>query len=157
MDNRIKHAKTLVWVSLLAALLSDFALATNAFPEAIGYVMRVEGPAYVSARNRTLVATSGQAILNGSKLETGPQGALGVSLVDGTVIALGAQSELRLEDFNFDPAHKALLLQARLDHGLLSLLVGDIAKLDPKALRLQLPQGAVRIADGSHVLVKAIE
>ncbi|MBB3103487.1 FecR family protein [Azomonas macrocytogenes] len=158
MRGWIKHGKTMAWVGLLAVLpLGASFVAAAPLPQPIGYVVRVEGPAYVSIRGNTLVAMSGQVVLSGSKLETGPQGALGVILIDGTIIALGAESEMRLEDVRFDPARKSLLLQARFERGMLSLLAGEIAKLDPQAMRLQTPHGTIRVTDGAHVLIKAVQ
>ncbi len=121
---------------------------------AIGYVLQTAGPAYVSGRDGTLLALERQWIMNGGRLETGPEGALGVSLTDGTLISLGAESSLRLEDFRFDPAHRAMALSVRLERGLFSLLVGDMARLAPEAVRLRMPEGTLQVRDGPQLLVR---
>lgn len=125
-------------------------------PEPSGHVARVMGAAYVSSRGYTNAAKVGQAVLPGVALSTGAEGGLGVILNDGSVLSFGPRSELILEEYRFAPAQDALHLRATLTRGTLSLIPGDMARLDPQAIAIDTPEGLVQVR-GGHVLLKVIE
>ncbi|WP_313026869.1 FecR domain-containing protein [Pseudomonas lopnurensis] len=130
--------------------------SASTLPEPSGHVARVAGAAYVSSRGHTNAAKVGQAVLPGVALSTGDDGALGVILNDGSVLSFGPHSELTLEEYRFAPARDELRLRATLRRGTLSLIPGDIARLDPLAIAVDTPEGRVQVR-GGHVLMMVIE
>ncbi len=122
-------------------------------PEPVGHVARVEGAAYISSRGYTNAAKVGQAIVPGVALSTGAEGALGVILGDGSVLAFGPHSELTLDDYRFAPALDELRLRATLNRGTLNLIAGDMARLDPQAIAVNTPDGRIGVR-GGQVLMK---
>lgn len=135
----------------LAALWLAPAGADN-LPEPVGHVARVEGPAYLSSRGYTNAARMGQAIVPGVALNTGAEGALGLILGDGTLLSVGPGSELVLDEYRFAPARDELRLHATLRRGTLNLIAGDMARLDPQAIRIETPEGPVRVRGGQLLL-----
>lgn len=124
-------------------------------PEPIGHVARVEGAAYISSRGHTNAAKVGQAIVPGVALSTGTEGTLGVILGDGSVLAFGPHSELILDDYRFAPAADELRLRATLTRGTLNLIAGDMARLDPRAMTVDTPEGRIGVR-GGQVLMKVV-
>ncbi|MCQ4263063.1 hypothetical protein CXK91_09410 [Stutzerimonas stutzeri] len=137
----------------VAAVAWGAPAVAESLPEPIGHVARVEGAAYISSRGHTNAAKVGQAIVPGVALSTGAKGALGVILGDGSVLSFGPYSELTLDDYRFVPAKDELRLRAMLTRGTLSLISGDMARLDPQAIVIETPEGRVRVR-GGHVLMK---
>lgn len=148
--------KSLLRASCVVPLAWLVPASAEGLPEPSGHVARVAGAAYVSSRGHTNAAKVGQAIVPGVALSTGAEGALGVILNDGSVLSFGPHSELTLEEYRFDPARDELRLRATLDRGTLNLIAGDMARLDPRAIELDTPEGRVAVR-GGQVLMRVIE
>ena len=88
-----------------------------------------------------------------AQLIAGAEGALGVILGDGSVLAFGPHSELTLDDYRFAPALDELRLRATLNRGTLNLIAGDMARLDPQAIAVDTPDGRIGVR-GGQVLMK---
>lgn len=139
---------------LLAGLIAMHpAGQAQALIEPIGYIMTVQGQATVTSRGQTIDAATGQALVLGTLLRTGAQGSMGMTLSDNTVISLGPNSELALDEYEFHPAREQLRLSARINSGTLNFVSGVIAKLKPEAVELNTPNGTIGVR-GAHVLVK---
>ena len=139
-------------ITMLALAVHLGALAAP-LPEPVGYVMTLQAPAYLMARDNHTPARTGQAVVDESTLQTGPGGTLGITFEDGTRLALGPQSDVELLDYRFDPAADALALHLYLHRGTLSLAPGRLASLRPDAVTVQTDEGLVAVRD-AHLLLK---
>lgn len=141
------------------AMAMALAMASHAVPAAaqetaaIGYVMKVSGEAAVVSDGKSVPAAVGTPVMQGSTLRTGPDGALGVTLKDNTVMSFGPNSELRVDEFLYAPARNELKLTARITRGTMNFISGMIAKLRPEAVQVQTPTGTIGVR-GTHFLVK---
>ena len=106
-----------------------------------------EGAAFVSSRGHTNAAKVGQAIIPALP-EYRCRGWAGVIMGDGSVLSFGLDSELTLDDYRFAPASDELRLRATLNRGTLSLIAGDMARLDPQAIAVETPEGRVGVRGG---------
>jgi len=143
---------------LVAFALIDAVLAEDR-TESIGLVKTVQGPAWVlggTAGASAAPAAPGTPLYVGSVLRTGPNGAIGASLKDNTLLSLGAESELALDDYRFQPARGALGLVARIKRGTLEFVSGTIARLRPEAVEVKTPTGTLGVR-GTRFLVKVEE
>ncbi|AHL73929.1 hypothetical protein CH92_01985 [Stutzerimonas stutzeri] len=150
MDSVSKFARTVLVLGLLTVFGSALA---EEISEPIGYVMKVQGDASVTSRGQTIDARLGQAVIIGATLRTGPDGSMGVTLTDNTVMSFGPNSEFTLDEYQFEPAHEELRLSARISGGTLNFISGVIAKLKPEAVELKTPTGTIGVR-GTHFLVK---
>ena len=146
-------SRDLLRLAFAGLCLLPAALMAEPLPEPAGHVARVAGEAFVTSRGITSAALPGQAVIEGMTLHTGDKGGLAVIFDDGTVMAFGPDSELRLARYRFVPAAGAFALEARLERGTLSVESGAIARLDPDAISLQTPDAHVRVHAG-HALLK---
>lgn len=142
-----------VCVSLICLALAG-TLGAVELPAVIGHVRAVEGEAFFVSRGQTNAAHVGQAVLRGGTLTTGARGAVGLTLDDGSRLALGPGSELRLGEFVFEPASGRLQMELWLERGMLVVTAGDVARLAPGALRLETPEGAVEVLGDAQVAVR---
>lgn len=140
---------------VLTAGVPGSAFAEDA-PAAIGYVMTVKGTATVTTGSSTVPAAVGTPVALGSTLHVGADGALGVTMKDSTVMSLGPNSELLIEEYLFAPARNELKLTTKITHGTLNFISGVIAKLKPEAVQVKTPTGTIGVR-GTHFYVKVDE
>lgn len=140
-------------LAFLAACLYAGSGLTQPLPASVGHVATVSGEAFVTRLGRTNPAAVGQAVVEGMTLRTGAAGGLAVILDDGTVMAFGPHSELRLDRYRFLPGRESFALNAHFSQGTLSLVTGTLSRLDPQAVRLTTPHGRIDVHTG-HALLK---
>lgn len=144
---------SLLLIPLLLALAAvPGAALPAALPEPAGRVTTLRGEAWLQGRGPESAVHHGQAILPGMLLRTGARAGVGVLLSDGTRLGLGPHSEFVLDDYRFDPARGEFRLAASLSRGSLSLTSGSIGRLDPRGIRLNTPDGQVRVRDAQALL-----
>lgn len=141
--------------ALLLAMMTGWLAPAAAQEKAgiIGYVMTVNGDASVVSGTQTTVAAVGTPIPEGATLRTGPQGSIGITLRDNTLMSLGPNSELAMEDYLYAPAKNDLKLTARISRGTLNFVSGVISKLRPESVEIKTPTGTIGVR-GTHFLVK---
>ena len=111
----------------------------------IGSVKTTEGQAKIIRQKDTLDAVAGMKLLTGDILRTGEDGSLGVVLRDDSVLSLGPDSELALQNFLFSPAHDQLEFNPKLLKGSAIYQSGEIGKLSPEKIRFETPVATIGI------------
>lgn len=135
-------------------LLGPSVPARAAEPGAsIGIVKTVRGEAWVIVEGVQAAAAPGARLTRGCIVRTGAAGAMGMTLKDGTILALGPESELLLDDFEFAPASGALRLVIGLVRGTLEFVSGAIARLRPESVSIQTPSATLGVR-GTRFLLK---
>ena len=141
----------------LAAVFALLAPATQARAaeqgSSIGIVKTIRGEAWLIAAGAQTAAAPGARLTQGTIVRTGAAGAIGMTLKDGTILALGPDSELLLDGFQFAPASGALSLVIALVRGTLEFVSGTIARLRPEAVSIQTPSATLGVR-GTRFLVK---
>ena len=85
-------------------------------------------------------------------LQTGADGRLGVILEDGTRIALGPNTELKVDQFVYQPAQGKFGLVLRLGRGVLAYISGRIAQFSAESVSIETPVGIIGLR-GTHFAV----
>lgn len=134
--------RTLSFVIALA-----FFLVAKAWAQApvVGAVKTVRGEAFVTTAGQQTRAAVGTPVYAGSRLSTAAQSSLGVVLNDSTVLSLGADTTLTMDDYLYAPQAGQLKLASKLAKGSLGYLSGAIAKLKPEAVSIQTSTGTLGI------------
>uniref|UniRef100_UPI004055DE55 FecR family protein n=1 Tax=Candidatus Electrothrix sp. TaxID=2170559 RepID=UPI004055DE55 len=96
----------------------------------------------------------GIRVKRGDKIITGANGALGVIFTDNTRISLGANSEINIDEYSFQPAQGTFGFLTELIQGTASYISGAIGKLSPKSVKFKTPTAVVGVR-GTSFLVKA--
>lgn len=90
-------------------------------------------------------AQVGDALWQGDRITSGPKSAAAVTLRDGTVLSIGADSTVDLAQFQFDATtHEGNVLIA-LAKGSLRLVTGLIAKLRPEQVKVTTPTTVIGV------------
>ena len=135
------HSRSVV----LALLILGGATPALAQPVSAGRIKMVAGEAFVVRQSGTLPAQAGQLVFEADALRTGASGRVAITLRDDTRIAIGPNSDVRLDKFEFAPGEGRLGVTLRIARGLLAYVSGRIARLSPDAVRLETPSALVGI------------
>ncbi len=141
--------------TLLLLVATSLFFAGSVFGEdrTIGSLKTVDGAAFIDRAGVTLVATPGLKLQQGDTLRTGSDGSLGAIFRDDTLLSLGPESELTIDEFVFSPGENKMAMVLRMLRGLAAYVSGNMAKLAPDAVRFETPVGTVGVR-GTRFVVK---
>ena len=139
--------------AFVTLLLFGFPIIGQPNSDNIGIIKSVSGNALIVRQAETLQADINTRIQKGDILKTAADGKMGIISEDDTVISMGPDSQLAIEDFLFQPDEKKMSFIARIFYGTISFLSGQIAKLAPDLVNIETPDATIGMR-GTHVLVK---
>jgi hypothetical protein len=142
--------------SLIVAVLVSWATLAAATDGSAGRVKTINGSASIVRGQSSLPAIVNERIFQGDTLRTGPDGSLGVILKDDSLLSLGPNSEVVVDQFLFTPAEGKLALVTRMVKGTAVFFSGVIAKLSPQSVRIETPNATIGVR-GTRFLVKVDE
>ena len=122
----------------------------------IGYVKTVQPDAMMVVGGKSIKALPGMPVQTGYVLKTGPQGSMGVTFRDNTIMSFGPDTELVVDEYLYAPGNGGLKLGASMTRGTLQYISGVIARLKPEAVTLKTPVGIIGVRGTRYVtLVEA--
>ena len=80
-------------------------------------------------------------------------GHVGITLKDETRLALGPNTDVRIDQFVYSPGHGSLRLVLKIARGLVAYVSGRIAKLSPDAVRLETPSAILGVR-GTRMVIR---
>jgi len=104
-----------------------------------GTVKVSKGQVMVERNQQQLPAPVGTTIYSSDRVLTGADGSVGITLRDSTQLSAGPNSTLELDKFSFDSTTNAVVIDAKVRRGTLSVISGKIAKASPEAVRFSAP------------------
>lgn len=119
----------------------------------IGTVKTVRGDARIIEAGNPAQAAVGSAVHQDDVIETGKDGALGLTFIDDTTLSLGPNSRITLSKVVFDPDKGHFAFLADLARGTFMFISGGIARLSPQSVRITTPVSTIGIR-GTRFLVK---
>lgn len=135
-----------LWCVPVAGFAAEAAVA-------VGFISSFSGDVLLVSPGSSISAEPKMRFHQGDTIRTGKDSSAGLIFQDDTLVSLGANSELVVEDFLFDPANHELSFIARLVQGSFSFVTGQIGKLAPKRVKLQTPNATLGVR-GTKFLVK---
>lgn len=127
--------------------------AGEAVAQDVGRVKTVKGTAHIERGTERELALVGAAVRRADTLVTGPDGAVGVTLADDTLLSAGPNSVLQIERFVYQ-GNQPGSLEAVLTKGTLAVVSGRIAKQAPDAMRVKTPAAILGVR-GTEFVVRA--
>ena len=143
-------------MSLICVLWVSCAVIAIAADGPVGSVKTMKGAASIIRLNVTVTANIGERVFKGDVLRTGRDGSLGVAFKDDSLLSLGPNSEIVIDEFLFAPAEGKLSIVTRMLRGTAAYLSGMVGKLSPESVRFETPVASVGIR-GTKLLVKIDE
>lgn len=136
---------------VLVALASSVACA--AAEEGIGWVNEVKGNAFVLRDGREQPAAAGFKLKMSDTVRTDAGGAIGIIFNDETVLSLGPNSELTVDEYVFNPDQSRFSFVVKMVRGTAAYISGLIAKINPEAARFVTPSASIGIR-GTKMLIQ---
>lgn len=139
--------------SVAAMLLSALPALAAGVPEtAAGVIKTSKGNVIVERDGRKAAATPGATIMAADRILTGPDGSTGITLRDETLLALGPNTTLAMNQFAFDPVTHAGRLDASVRRGTMAVISGKLAKASPDAVRFSTPATVLGVRGTEFVI-----
>ncbi len=129
--------KTIVFLATLLLLLCPAIACCADAP--VGSVRTLKGKADIIRAKSAVETKIGTRVYQKDTLKTGGDGSLAVVFKDDTLLSIGPNSEVVINEFLFSPAEGKLSIITRLIRGTSAYLSGIIAKLSPQSVRYETP------------------
>ncbi len=100
-----------------------------------------------------ITAVIGTRIYPRDQIQSDKNGSASVILQDDTIICLGPDSTMNMEEFIFNPSLYEYSMATRLLKGTFLFLSGVIAKIAPDNVKIQTPDGTIAVR-GTRFLVE---
>ena len=136
---------------LFAVILLSPQAATAAEP--IGTVKTSAGDAKIIRSGRPAAAKVGVLIQQDDVIVTGTDGSIGVTFTDNSMFSVGPNTEIVVDKYVFDPNANDASFTANMAKGTLQFISGEIAKLSPDAVKVNIPTGTIAVR-GTRFLVE---
>ncbi len=140
--------------AIIVGLLPAFGVAAKS--DRIGQLRSVSGEAFVVRGDARLPAVVGNDVQQQDVIETGKDGAVGITFDDNSVFSTGPDSNVSLDEFTFNPSTLKGSFLAKLGKGTLSVISGDIARGSPEAMKIRTPSAILGVR-GTRFLVRVDE
>jgi hypothetical protein len=140
-------------LALGLGLVCTVLWAAEGVAQDAGRVKTVKGTVYIERGGQRELVLVGAGVRQADTLVTGPDGAVGVTLADDTLLSAGPNSVLVIERFLYDPNQPGSL-ETALTKGTLAVVSGRIAKQAPDAMRVKTPAAILGVR-GTEFLVRA--
>ena len=139
------------FLMLLCAVVALPSLAAEA-----GRVKVSKGEVQIERDGKRLPAPVGAMIQARDTVKTGPDGSVGITFLDNSLLSAGPNSELVIERFVFDSTTHKGEFDTALKKGTLAVVSGKIVKQSPEAMRVKTP-AAIMGVRGTEFVVKVDE
>lgn len=138
---------------IVAAALSVASHAQAADP--IGQIKTATGAVTIERSGQAKPAAIGDRVYETDTIVTA-DGTVGITFVDNSMMSLGPQTRLSLDQFKFDRTTHAGTFNASLKKGTLAVKSGQIVRQTPGAMRLKTPAALLGVR-GTEFAVRADE
>jgi hypothetical protein len=135
---------------VLAALAPGVAWAE----EPIGQVKTETGSVSIQRRGANQNVRVGDHVFRSDTIMTAANGTVGITFADNSLMSLGPDSRLRLDQFQFNTTTHQGRFEAALDRGTLAVKSGQIVRQTPGAMRVRTPAAMLGVR-GTEFVVRA--
>ena len=157
------RARVLLWTVEALALTCLPAGLARAEPAAlpnvavsIGQVKTARGQVFLVRGTERRPLQAGDLVQEHDVIETGPDGGVGVTFTDNSLISAGPQSRISLDSYRFDSMAFSGSFLASLLRGTMAVISGDITRRTPGAMKIRTPRAILGVR-GTEFLVRTEE
>lgn len=137
-------------LSILLIFAASFAMAED---EVVGVVKTIKGTAAVERNKVSLPLKVGDKLFAKDTITTGNPGSMGAILRDDSLISIGSNTRLVINEYVFKPVDRNFSSVFRIAKGTMTYLSGLMASMDSRAVRFETP-AAVCGLRGTHLAIK---
>jgi len=129
-------------------------LAASATAVEIGQIKVSKGQVSIERHGQVLPGNVGTRLEPADILKTGPDGSVGITMTDNSLLSAGPNSILSLDRYDFDATTNQGQFDAQLKKGSLAVISGRIAKQKPEAMTVRTPSAILGVR-GTEFVVSA--
>jgi hypothetical protein len=152
----MNHNRIRKFFLFLLTIFFSFSITGEAIfadpSSSVATVQKVSGMATVVRQGRTISAQIGLEIYQNDTLRTGRDGAIGVVFNDDTLLSLGPESMLVIDEFVFAPRQGNFSIAVRMLKGTVAYFSGLISKLAPESAHVETPTSSIGIRGTKFVV-----
>jgi len=145
---------TLIFFLILLSFLVFFVILLS-FPlhanEKAGMVLDREGNVTLVRQQRSIQLSEKDWLYKDDRILTGRSSSVEIKLIDGSLVNVGELGDVSLLDLVFDPIKKDGFIDLKIATGAFRMISGNIAKLGPDLMKLELPAATIGIRGTSLV------
>jgi hypothetical protein len=139
-------------LGFILTMVTVFGSVANADNTQVAQIKTVNGQAEIVRNNARTVARVGDPLYEKDTIETGPDGSIGITFIDNTVMSSGPDSQIVLEDYKFNSSNFKGSMLADMNRGTVSMISGDIARSSPGAMRVKTPTAILGVRGTRFVI-----
>jgi hypothetical protein len=143
-------------VRLIFANCLIFSLLAADADSVVGAVKSTQGNTVIRRGAQDLPGQEGMHLIVHDMLRTMSDGRLAVILQDGTRLSFGSNTEVKIDEFVYQPVDGRFALLLRIAHGAMSYISGKIAQFSPESVKVETPVGVVGLR-GTHFAISLEE
>ncbi len=142
------------WALCLAAalLIATPGIPSAAESPAIAQIKKVIGQAAILRSGERRPAKVGDMLFVKDVIETGADGGIGITFIDNTVFSAGPNSQIALDEFQFNSNDFRGAMLADMRQGTLAVVSGDIARSTPGAMKVRTPTAILGVRGTTFVV-----
>jgi hypothetical protein len=137
---------------LAAAIVLLVSSPLRADGPQIAQVKTASGDAVIVRNGARIAAKAGDPVFEKDTIETGADGAIGLTFTDNTVMSTGPNSEIALEQYRFDSSNFNGAMLADMRQGTVAMVSGDIARSTPGAMKVRTPTAILGVRGTRFVI-----
>lgn len=112
----------------------------------IGTITLLEGEAFIQRGQETLRLNLSDQIRNNDFIETKTNSKVKITFIDNTIITIGKESSLKIEDYFFDSSNKnSAKSEFNVSKGAFHAITGQIGKVNPEKFKLKTKNATIGI------------
>lgn len=132
----MKRKPVLMIIVMLSLLFNFSALAADV---PVGSIKLLKGSASIIRNKKSIETKIGTPVVRGDSLKTGANSSMAMVFKDDTLLSIGSDSEISVNEFLFSPAEGKLSFVTHLLKGTAACVTGIIARLSPESVRFETP------------------
>ncbi len=139
---------------VLAALMAISAPQAASAADAIGQVKTETGTVTFERQDGGKPAAIGDHVFQSDTIVTAANSTVGITFADNSMMSLGPNSRLSLEQFRFNTTTHDGVFNASLQKGTLAVKSGEIVHQTPEAMHIRTPSSLLGVR-GTEFVVRA--
>ena len=139
-------------IALMLPMVLAVAVAVAAAEDA-GQIKVSKGSAQIERSGQKLPASVGHVVQQGDVVITGPDGSVGITFRDNSLVSIGPDSVLAIDRFVFNSTTHQGNFDSTLKQGTLAVVSGKLAKQSPEAMKVKTPAAILGVR-GTEFLVR---
>jgi hypothetical protein len=120
----------------------------------IGQIKTAAGAVGIERGGARQPAAAGDRVLQSDVVTTGADGSCGITFLDNSMMSLGPNSALALDQFRFDSTTHDGAFESSLQRGTLAVKSGYIVQQTPEAMKIKTPAAILGVR-GTEFVVRA--